>query len=77
MTAFANFTADDLLTDYQLYETVSAFLEGKEAGELFREVFPFGMVYETLERAFAQFGNPPDDAVLPQFTSSSTAPSAS
>ncbi len=74
MTAIANFSAD-LMVDYQIYATMTAFLEGKEAGALLHELFPFGMVYETLERTFAQNGYPDDVAVLPETTLSATAPS--
>ncbi len=76
MTAIANFSAA-LLADYQIDDTVTAFLDGIEAGALLHELFPFGMVYETLERAFAQFGDPNDGAVLAEAALFTAAPTAS
>lgn len=49
---------DDLLADYQIAEPVMAFLTGKETMSPMHEMFPFGVVYETLEWALAQLGNP-------------------
>lgn len=66
MTTVTNAFPDHLPADCRVAVTGIDFSAAKDEGPFLRDLFPFGMVYETLERAFTRYGVPADAASLPE-----------